>query len=178
VAVNGAEVLEVLRKNRIDILLLDMTMPGIHGAELIKRIRSEERKLPILVLSMRNESQIARSALKAGASGYMTKDCDPDILLEAIRKVAARGRFIDPALAEAMAFDSSTDSQDDPQQILSGRELHILRLLLHGKSVNEIAEELFISNKTVSTHKARLMQKLNIHNIAELIRYGDEHHLT
>jgi DNA-binding NarL/FixJ family response regulator len=178
VAVNGAEVLEALRRNKIDILLLDMTMPGIHGAELIKRIRSEEPILPILILSMHNESQIARSALKAGASGYVTKDCDPDILLEAIRKVAAGGRFIDPALAEAMAFDSSPDSLDGPQEILSGRELHILRLLLRGMSINEIAEELVISNKTVSTHKARLMQKLNIHNIAELVRYGDEHHLT
>lgn len=177
VATSGAELLEVLRKTDIDLLLLDMTMPGIHGAELIKRIRAENSALPVLVLSMHNEPQIARNALKAGASGYVTKDCDPDILLEAVRKVAAGGRFIDPGLAEAMAFDSGYSSRDAPQDILSDREFQILRLLVKGKSVNEIADDLVISNKTVSTHKARLMQKLNLQNNAELVRYGVEHKL-
>lgn len=171
-ATNGADVLVNLRHTEVDLLLLDMTMPGISGAELITRIRAQDAKLPILVLSMHNEVQIARRALANGASGYLTKDSDPEILLAAVRKVAGGGRFIDPGLAEAMAFDNGKAETDDPHQLLSEREFQILRLLVGGKSVNDIADELSISNKTVSTHKTRLMQKLNVGNNAELVRYG------
>lgn len=177
VAVNGAQLLEMLRKDEADLLLLDMTMPGIHGLELIGRIRAQNARLPILVLSMHNEPQIARRALIAGASGYLTKDSDPEVLLAAIRKVASGGRFIAPELAEALAFDAGDGEQRAPHELLSEREFHILNLLIRGRSVNEIADELIISNKTVSTHKARLMQKLNLQNNAELVRYGIDHHL-
>lgn len=171
-ATNGSDVLVNLRTQTIDLLLLDMTMPGISGVELITRIRAQNATLPILVLSMHNEVQIARRALSNGASGYLTKDSDPEVLLAAIRKVAGGGRFIDPDLAEAMAFDNGNTEQEEPHELLSEREYQILLLLIGGKSVNDIAGELSISNKTVSTHKTRLMQKLNVSNNAELVRYG------
>jgi DNA-binding NarL/FixJ family response regulator len=177
-ASSGAQLLETLRKVSADLLLLDMTMPGISGVELIERVRAQAPQLPILVLSMHNEPQIARRAFAAGAAGYCTKDSDPEVLLTAMRKVASGGRFIDPGLAENMAFDTGKYEQYQAQDVLSTREYDILKLLVRGKSVNEIAEELVISNKTVSTHKARLMQKLNLQNNAELVRYGVEQHLV
>lgn len=176
-ATNGAQLMESLRSVRTDILLLDMTMHGISGVELIERVRAQAPQLPILVLSMHNEPQIARRALAAGAAGYCTKDSDPEVVLSAIRKVASGGRFIDPGLAEIMAFDTGKHEQYRSLDLLSERETQILRMLVQGKSVNEVAEELVISNKTVSTHKARLMEKLNLQNNAELIRFGVEQHL-
>jgi DNA-binding NarL/FixJ family response regulator len=176
-ATNGAQLMESLRGMTADLLLLDITMPGINGVELIERVLAQHPQLPILVLSMHNEPQIARRVLAAGAAGYCTKDSDPEVLVGAIRKVAAGGRFIDPALAEKMAFDTGQHAQYLPREVLSDREFSILCMLVKGKSVNEIAEELIISNKTVSTHKARLMQKLNLQNNAELVRYGVEHGL-
>lgn len=176
-AVNGAQVLETLRDGVFDLVLLDMTMPGVSGVNLISRIRAQDGSPPILVLSMHNELQIARRALNAGASGYLTKDSRPEILLMAIRKVAAGGRFIDPVLAEEMVFEAGGTDQRQPHELLSDREFHILRLLVRGNSVNGIADELAISNKTVSTHKARLMQKMNFSNNAELVRYAVAHGL-
>lgn len=176
-AVNGGEVLEALHHNVVDLLLLDMTMPGISGIDLITRVKALNPNQKILVLSMHNEPQIARRALTAGATGYLTKDSDPEVLLAAIRKVAAGGRHIDAGLVEAMVFDGGDSSQQTPHEQLSEREMQILRLLVRGDSVNEIAEALVISNKTVSTHKSRLMQKLNLQNNAELVRYGVEHAL-
>jgi DNA-binding NarL/FixJ family response regulator len=174
---SGSEVLEALRAGGIDLILLDMTMPGISGANLITRLRAHDGCPPILVLSMHNESQIARRALAAGASGYLTKDSDPRTLMSAIHRVAAGGRFIDPVLAEKMVFDSGGAGERQPHELLSEREFDILRSLVRGKSVNEIADELKISNKTVSTHKARLMQKMDFHNNAEMVRYAVEHGL-
>lgn len=177
-AVNGAQVLDALRGGGIDLVLLDMNMPGVSGVDLITRIRAHHERLPVLVLSMHNEPQIARRALGAGASGYLTKDNDPETLMAAVRKVAAGGRFIDPALAEMMVFEINGEGERPPHEQLSDRELHILRLLVKGRSVNDIADELSISNKTVSTHKARLMQKLGFQNNAELVRYGLDHGLV
>lgn len=176
-AVNGAQVIDALRAGDIDLLLLDMTMPGINGAELIHRIRAHHPGLPILVLSMHNELQVARRALNAGATGYLTKDSDPKALMSAIRKVASGGRFIDPVLAERMVFDTGGDGERAPHELLSEREYSIFRLLVAGKGVNDIADELAISNKTVSTHKARLMQKMNCQSNAELVRYAVTHGL-
>jgi DNA-binding NarL/FixJ family response regulator len=176
-ATNGAEVLEALRRNTTDLLLLDMTMPGISGVELITRVKAQNPQQKILVLSMHNEPQIARRALTAGANGYLTKDSDPEVLLAAIRKVAGGGRHIDASLVEALVFDAGDSGEQAPHEQLSERELQILRLLVQGRSVNEIAEALVISNKTVSTHKSRLMQKLNLSNNAELVRYGVDHSL-
>ena len=176
-AVNGSEVLERLRLDPFDLLLLDLNMPGISGADLITRIKAHRADLPILVLSMHNEPQVAARMLKAGAAGYITKDCEPDILLAAIRKVAAGGKYIDPDLAEKMVFDATSTAQRPPHSQLSERELEVLRLLTTGKGVNEIAMQLAISNKTVSTHKVRLMEKLNISSMADLMRYAMQHGL-
>ncbi|MFK4445739.1 DNA-binding NarL/FixJ family response regulator [Caballeronia udeis] len=176
-AAQGAEVIEKLRTCHVDLLLLDMTMPGISGVDLIRRVRTEHPVLPVLVLSIHNEAQVVARAVRAGATGYVTKDSDPDILLAAIRKLAGGGRFMDPKLVDVMVFDThSIDAA--PHKILSDREFQVLHLLAAGKSINAIADVLVLSAKTISTHKMRLMQKLGIENNAELIRYAIKHGLT
>lgn len=168
-AENGSQVLERLRGLDCDLLLLDMSMPGLSGEALIARVHAQHATLPILVLSMHNEPQIALRALRAGARGYLTKDHNPETLLAAIRKVASGGRYIDPRLAEQIALASG-----DPEpraEVLSDREFQILRLLGQGLGVNQIAEQLVISNKTVSTHKTRLMKKMGFRSNADIVRY-------
>lgn len=176
-AVNGNQALDALRQGGIDLLLLDMNMPGISGEDLVARIRFQHPDLPVLILSMHNEPQVAQRALRCGASGYLTKDRDPETLLAAIRRVAAGGRFIDPQLAEQMAFESSGLAQPSRHQCLSDREFQVLRLFARGMTVNEMSEHLSISNKTVSTHKARLMEKMGFVSNADLIRYAVVHGL-
>ena len=176
-AINGGEVLEWLRGTPIDVLLLDLNMPGISGVDLISRVTAHRPDLPILVLSMHNEPQVAARALKAGAKGYVTKDSEPETLLRAIRKVAAHGKFIAPELAEQMVFDATSSDAGPAHTLLSERELEVFRQLTSGKGVNDIARELAISNKTVSTHKARLMEKLRLGSMADLMRYAMEHKL-
>ena len=177
-ATNGAQVLEALRQQKFDLVLLDMTMPGISGPDLIARIRVQEGAPPVLVLSMHNEPQIARRALTAGASGYLTKDNNPEVLLAAVRRVAGGGRYLDAALAEAMAFENTAVAvARPPHETLSDRELQVFSLLARGLGVNEIAQELSISNKTVSTHKARLMEKLGLSTTADIVRYAMSYRL-
>lgn len=176
-AVNGRQVMDFLQKDSFNLVLLDLNMPGVSGAELIAWIRTRDQHQPILVLSMYNEPQVAMRAIRAGASGYLTKDNSPEILIDAIRKVASGKRFIDPALAEMIAFEPSEAKQRLPHELLSDRELHILLLLVQGVSIKVIADDLSISNKTVSTHKARLMQKLNLSNNTEMVRYAVDHGL-
>jgi DNA-binding NarL/FixJ family response regulator len=176
-AVNGGEVLDCLRQNEFDLLLLDINMPGISGADLIARVKAQQASLPILVLSMHNESQVAARMLKAGANGYITKDSEPALLVEAIRKVAGGGKYILPELAEQMVFDIATPSDRLPHTLLSNRELDVFRLLVTGRGVNDIAEQLCISNKTVSTHKVRLLEKMNVTAVADLVRYAIQHDL-
>jgi len=177
-ATDGAAALERLRQGGIDLLLLDMTMPGISGEDLVSRIRAHYPTLPILILSMHKEAQIAQRALKAGANGYLTKDRDPEDLLEAIRKVATGGRFLDPQIAEQMAFNASGVGEPAGHECLTDREFQVMRLLAQGVSVNDIASQLAISAKTVSTHKARLMEKMAFTSNADLVRYALEHRLV
>lgn len=176
-AENGAQVLERLREGGFDLLLLDMSMPGLSSEDLISRVHTRYTNLPILVLSMHNEAQIAQRALRAGANGYLTKDHNPETLLAAIHKVAGGGRYLDPRIAEQLAFASSIPSDDASTQ-LTDREFQILRLLGQGMSVNQIADQLVISNKTVSTHKARLMEKMGFTCNAEIIKYAMAHGLA
>lgn len=171
-AETGQQLIELLQTNDVDLILLDLTMPS-SGIDLIGQLRALYRDLPILVLSMHNELQIISRSLKAGASGYLTKDKDPEALLLAIRKVAKGGHYIDTRTAEKLIFEIDTSNQKMLHEKLSAREMQILQLLASGKSINKIAYDLNISNKTVSTHKARLFEKLNINNNAELIRYYD-----
>lgn len=177
-AENGSSLLERLREGDIDLLLLDMTMPGISGEGLIVQIREHYPELPILILSMHNEPKIARLALRGGASGYITKDQDPEMLFDAIRRVAAGNRFIDPSLSERMALEFSGVAERSSHEDLTAREIQIFRLFAKGVSVNQIAEQLFISNKTVSTHKSRLMEKMALTSNAELVRYAIAHGLV
>jgi len=176
-AEHGAAVLEQLRHGGVDLLLLDMSMPGISGEDLVARIHTHHGQLPILVLSMHNETQVAQRALKAGASGYLTKDRDPETLLAAIRRVAGGARFIDPQLAERMALEVSGFGRQAHHDCLSDREFQVMRQLARGLSVNQIALELAISNKTVSTHKARLMEKMAFASNADIVRYAIVHGL-
>jgi DNA-binding NarL/FixJ family response regulator len=176
-AVDGSAVLACLRECEFDLLLLDINMPGVSGPDLIARVKAHRPELPILVLSMHNEAQVAARVLKAGASGYVTKDSEMDVLLGAIRKVAGGGKFIAPELAEKLVFDMSLGSERLPHTLLSDRELEVFRLLVSGMGVNEIAGQLCISNKTVSTHKTRLMEKMNMTSTADLVRYAIQHGL-
>lgn len=175
---SGDEALRILQNETVDLVLLDISIPGIHGVELITEIRGRPNSPPILVLSMHNEPQIAKRKLKAGASGYITKDSSPKDLLGAIRKVASGGRYIATDIAEKIAFEVSAVVPLVPHELLSGRELVILRMLAKGKKVNEIAQELGISSKTVSTHKARLMQKMHIDSDVKLMQYTIAHGMT
>jgi DNA-binding NarL/FixJ family response regulator len=177
-AQNSAQILECLRAQAVDIVLLDLNMPGAEGSEIVSHVRSRYPVLPILVLTMHNEPQMASSALKVGANGYITKDSDLNVLLPAIRKVAARGNYLSPGLAEEIIFYESPFSQSAPHLQLTVRETQVLRLLTQGRSVGEIATALALSSKTVSTHKVRLMKKMRCDNMADLMRYAIAHNLS
>lgn len=176
-AVDGDGVLETMRQTRTDILMLDLNMPGLSGPDLISRVRSHWPTLPILVLSMHDTAQIASRALKAGANGYVTKDSEPEVLLSAIRKVAAGGRFISSEVAQKMALLATTSGDALPHNTLSTREFDVFKCLIKGMGVNDIADQLSISNKTVSTHKARLLEKMHMSSVAELTRYAMDNQL-
>ncbi|MET0517451.1 MAG: response regulator transcription factor [Burkholderiaceae bacterium] len=169
-AADGAQVLERLRGGDVDLLLLDLDMPGLSGADLIRRVRAHHPRVAVLVLSLHDEVEMARCTLAAGARGYLTKDQEPAALLAGLRKVAAGGRALNPALAERLAL--RTVMPAPAHRRLSTRELQILGLLSRGLGVCDIASRLLISHKTVSTHKARLMEKMEFDNTAELILYG------
>jgi DNA-binding NarL/FixJ family response regulator len=172
----GEELQAVLGRTECDLVLLDMNMPGLAGVDLIKRIHATYPQISILILSMHVEAQIASRALKAGASGYLTKDSEPEILLGAIRKLAEGGRFIDAALVETLVFDHDPAS-NAPHEGLSERELQVFLMLAAGRTISEIATELFLSIKTVSTHKFRLMRKMNFQTSTDLVRYAIRHRL-
>ena len=174
-AKNAWEVIERVRQGGIDMLLMDMSMPGPSGVELIRRLRSEAPRLPVLVLSMHADAQMAARAIRAGASGYLTKDSDLELLLEAIRQVGRGGNFIDPTLATQLVFDQGGAADEALHTSLSNREYQVFLGLAHGRGLVDIADELNLSPKTISTHKFRLMQKLRVDSISELVRYAIRH---
>ena len=175
---DGYEVLQRVRESEFDVLLLDMSMPGKSGMDLIKQVKNERPRLRVLVLSMHQEQQYAVRAIKAGASGYLTKQSASTQLVSAIRKVAAGGAFITPEVGEQLALGAMPKAEGPPHASLSDREFQVFRLLVSGKAVSEIAGQLNLSVKTVSTHKTRLMEKMGISNQAGLIRYAMRHGLT
>lgn len=176
-ATTGQEVLDKVRAETWDVVVLDISMPDRSGLDVLKQLRSERPKLPVLVLSMHSEDQYAMRVLKAGASGYLTKDSAPDELVKAIRKVVSGGRYVSSFLAEKLAFEIGTDSSRLPHETLSDREFQVLRLIAAGESVTEIAAELYLSVKTVSTYRARMLEKMNLATTAELIHYAMQNHL-
>lgn len=174
---NGQEVMQQVRGNDFDVLLLDMSMPGKSGTELIKQVKDEKPKLRVLVLSMHEEHQYAVRAIKSGASGYLTKDSASTQLLTAIRKVSGGGAFISAEVAEALALSARSQREGPPHTALSDREYQVFQMLASGTSVSEIASRLNLSVKTVSTHKARLLEKLGARNQTELVHYALKHRL-
>ena len=170
----GQQALESLRTLDVEVnlLLLDISMPGLSGEALISRIVSQYPNLPILILSMHHDVQIAMHALRAGAAGYLTKTQQPEHLLEAVKKVSAGGRYIDPDLLEQIALNNLKPHASHGLDSLTNREFQIMRLLADGMSVNQIAEQLMISNKTVSTHKINLMEKMGFSSNADLIKFA------
>jgi len=171
-AASGDEALALVKANDYDIAMIDMSMPGLAGLDLIKRLKIEKPKLKILVLSMHGEQQYAARALKAGASGYLNKDSAAEQLVGAVRKIAAGGMHVGDAAAASLVA-----SEKAPHEALSDREFEVLRLLVEGRSPTEIGEQLHLSVKTVSTHKARILEKLGLSSTAELVRYALEHKL-
>jgi len=176
-AANGEQVMELLSKDAFDALLLDMCMPGINGMELIMRIRAGNISLPILVFSVIDSPQVARLALQAGASAYLDKSSPTEAVIAAIDKLMAKERSVVAGANENNAFVLKRKAQEEAHQSLSKRERQVLRLLVNGKRINDIAEELAISNNAVSTYKARLMQKMDFQSHAELMCYGLAHGL-
>jgi DNA-binding NarL/FixJ family response regulator len=177
-AQNGHEVIARVRELDFDVLLLDMSMPGKSGTELIKQVHAEKPRLRILVLSMHEEEQYAVRAIKAGASGYLTKESASAQLVSAIRKVAGGGAFITSSVAEQLALGARPDAEGPPHGTLSDREFQVFRAIVGGKTVTDIANELNLSVKTVSTHKARILEKMNMSSAAELVRYAIRHRLV
>jgi DNA-binding NarL/FixJ family response regulator len=172
-AASGDEALAAVKANDYDVVMLDMSMPGLSGIDLIKRLKLEKPKLKILVLSMHGESQYAARALKAGAAGYLSKDSVAEVLLGALRKIASGGVHIGDAAAASLLQAGDKPSHES----LSDREFEVMRLLVEGLGPTEIGERLHLSVKTVSTHKTRILDKLGLGSTAELVRYAMEHRL-
>ena len=177
-ASDGHEALKRVRELGFDVLLLDMSMPGKSGVELIKQVRAEKPKLRILVLTMHEEHQYAVRAIRAGASGYLTKEGASAQLVTAIRKVASGGAYISAEVAEQLALNAMPDATAAPHERLSDREFQVFRMIAEGKSVSEIADRLNLSVKTVSTHKANVLAKMGLSTQGELIRYALENDLV
>lgn len=171
-AENGIGALHRLRQCAPDVLILDIAMPGKSGVEVLKQIRQEHPKLPVLILSMYPEEQYAVRLIKAGAAGYLTKESAPELLVNAIRTVAQGKRFISPSVAELLANELERDSDLPLHHALSDREFQILRLIASGKTVSEIADSLALSVKTVSTYRTRMLDKMKLKNNAELMHYA------
>jgi DNA-binding NarL/FixJ family response regulator len=177
-ASDGGQVIECVRSLDFDLLLLDMSMPGRSGIDLIKLVRAEKPRLRILILSMHEESQYAVRAIRAGAAGYLTKESASRQLVDAIRKVAGGGAFISAEVAQQLALGAMPDVQGPPHSALSDREFQIFRMIADGLAVSDIAERLNLSVKTVSTHKSNILHKMGMTTQAELIRYAITHRLV
>jgi two-component system invasion response regulator UvrY len=176
-AKDGHEALDMISKNNYDVVLLDISMPGMSGLDVLKQLRSQKPQLRILILSIYPEEQYAVRTLKAGASGYLTKDSAPDELVAAIRKVSSGGNYISRSLGEKLVANLRRDDSKQPHEELSDREFQVMRMIASGKKGKEIAEELLLSVKTVSTYRRRVLDKLGIKNNSALIRYAMQNRL-
>jgi two-component system, NarL family, invasion response regulator UvrY len=172
---DGHKAVELARKKHWDAVVLDIKMPGRDGLEVLQELRRERPKLPVLILSALPEDQLALRLLKAGAAGYLTKEKAPEVLLTAIRKVVSGGKYISESLAERVVFACKSDKA--PHETLSNREYQVMRMIASGKTMQEIGKELFLSVRTVSTYRARILEKMNMNSNAEIIRYAVDHKL-
>jgi len=171
-AKSAVEAVESVRLQNWDIIILDISMPGKSGLDILDDLKRLRPKLPILLLSMHPEEQYARRALKAGASGYLTKESVPDELKLAVRKIVAGGRYVSATLAERLASDLWSGVEAPVHELLSDREFQVLRMIASGKTVKQIADQIGLSVKTVSTYRARILEKTGLNTTAELIRYA------
>ena len=171
-AIDGFSVISQVRKGGFDMLLLDLSMPGRSGIDLIRQIRTEAPKLPILVLTMYEEEQYAVRSIRAGAQGYLTKESAGDQLVNAIKKVASGRPYISMEVAEQLALGIMTPEKEMPHTQLSDREFEVFNLLASGKSITDIGAQLHLSVKTVSTHKSRILTKMGMHSLAEIVQYA------
>lgn len=177
-AVNGNDVLEKIARKHYDVILLDISMPGTHGLEILKQIKASAPKTAVLMLTMHPEDQFAVRAFKAGAAGYLTKETDEKEIVQAIRKAAQGGKYVSPALAERLASALDFDFRQAPHEALSNREFQVFRLIAQGKGLSDIAQELHLGATTVSTYRSRILEKTGLKNNAEITRYAIEHRLT
>lgn len=177
-ASDGQTVLDKVRNGHVDVLVLDLTMPGRNGLDILQEVKVLRPTLPVLILSMHPEEQYAIRVLKAGAAGYMSKETAPDELVPAIQKIARGGKYISPTLADLLLFDLTAQAQKPAHELLSDREYTVLLMIGAGKTVSEIADELVLSVKTVSTYRARILEKLNLRTTPELIRYVVDQQLS
>ncbi len=177
-ASNGLEALQICRKEKLDFILLDISMPGRNGLDTLKQIRSDGNNTPVLILSVQPEDQYAIRVLKAGASGFLNKDSAPEELLNAVNQVLSGKKYISSSIAEKLA-DSIGTSFDKPlYENLSDRELQVLQFIASGKTVSEIAKEISLTVNTISTYRARILDKLKLNNNAELTRYALDNNLV
>jgi DNA-binding NarL/FixJ family response regulator len=177
-ASKGQEVLENVKRIDFDVVVLDIAMPGRSGLDILKELKSEKPELPVLILSIHPEEQYAVRVLKAGASGYLTKDSAPDELITAIRKVSRGKKYISASLAEKLAYDLEIGAEKPLHETLSDREYEVMCLIASGKTVKEIAEQLFLSGKTISTYRSRILEKMKMRSSAELTHYAIKHELV
>jgi len=173
----GLQALRNVLDNHYDVVLLDITMPGLSGIDILKELKRQRPDIKILILSMHPEEQFAIRALKAGASGYLTKDSAPAELVNAIRKVAHGGKYISNSFAEKLAYQLTRDVRKEPHEVLSDREYQIMRMIAAGMKSQEIAEKLFLAISTVYTYRTRILQKMQLKNDAEIVRYAADNNL-
>jgi two-component system invasion response regulator UvrY len=171
-AKTAQETVSLVRRQDWEIVILDISMPGLSGLDILDDVRRLRPKLPVLFLSMHPEEQYARRALKSGAAGYLTKDSIPEELKDAMRRILAGGRYVSATLAEKLAFDLRGGADTPVHELLSSREFQVLRMIASGKTVKQIADEISLSVKTVSTYRARILEKAGMKTTAELIRYA------
>lgn len=177
-AETGFQAVKIVRQDPFDVMLLDISLPDKNGIEVLKQIKKEHPKLAVMMLSMHTEHEFAVRALKAGASGYLTKQSAPALLVTAIRHVAAGRKYVSPALAEQLAASLGADSEQPSHETLSDREFQTLRLIASGKSLSGIAAELCLSPKTISVYRSRLLEKLKLSNNSALTRYAIKNQLV
>jgi len=174
---SAQEVLDKVLENDYDVVLLDISMPGRSGLDILKELKKIKPAVPVLVLSIHPEEQYAVRVLRVGASGYLNKDCAPDELIRAIKRVSLGGRYVSSSLAEKLAFDLEPGREKPLHEALSDREFQVLCMIASGKTVKEIAGELSLSVKTVSTYRSRVLEKMKLKNNAEVMRYAIQNRL-